>query len=204
MTTRLECAHAETLAGAIALGEALECERERYRAHLAICARCRHQFGGERQIERVMAVPAQAYETERWEPDLRSALRRRRRASALWKPAALVGAAAIAVFGIQTMRHYPTVTAQRTPVSQSSSEQAERAVAVLNTQTMPRREQRAESLVVAPTLPATRDVTLRLRMNARGVATGCTIAKSSGDGAIDAAVCRAALRVSPVSAKHPY
>lgn len=204
MTTRLECAHAEALAGAIALGEAMDCERERYRAHLATCARCRHEFGGERQIERVMAVPAQAHETERWEPDLRSAWRQPRRRPAVWKSAALVAAAAIVIFGIQTMRQHPTVATQRSAASQSSSQQAERAVAVLNTQTMPRREQRAESLAVTSTLPATRDVILRLRMNGRGAPTSCTIAKSSGDGAIDDAVCRAALRMSPASIKHPY
>lgn len=203
MTTRLECAHAEALAGAIALGEAMECERERYRGHLAVCARCRHEFGGERQIERVMAVPAQARETERWEPDLRSGWRQPRSRPAVWKPAALVAAAAVAVFGIQTMQHHPAAST-RTPPSQGSSAQAERAVAVLNTQTMPRREHQAESLVVGATVPASRDVTLRLRVNAAGVPTSCTIAKSSGDAAIDHAVCRAALRVSPVTAKHPY
>ena len=62
------CSHAEILAGAIALGEASEAEREEYRQHIATCAACLRAFGGEREIERVMAAVAQAREVETWEP----------------------------------------------------------------------------------------------------------------------------------------
>ena len=48
-------AAAETLAGAIALGEATDQERDAYRRHLAVCRACLDAFGGEREIERVMA-----------------------------------------------------------------------------------------------------------------------------------------------------
>jgi TonB family protein len=71
-----ECARAETLAGAIALGEASDVERDAYRRHVATCGGCLTAFGGEREIERVMHTVALARETETWEPDLRGALRR--------------------------------------------------------------------------------------------------------------------------------
>jgi len=70
-----ECARTEMLAGAIALGEASDVERDAYRRHVATCARCLDAFGGEREIERVMSVIEQARTSESWEPDLR-ALRR--------------------------------------------------------------------------------------------------------------------------------
>jgi Gram-negative bacterial TonB protein C-terminal len=78
--TRTDCARAETLAGAIALEEATDGERDAYRRHLASCARCVETLGGEREIERVMSVVAQARDQESWEPDLRNALRNRTRA----------------------------------------------------------------------------------------------------------------------------
>jgi TonB family protein len=78
--TRTDCARAETLAGAIALQEATDGERDAYRRHLASCARCVETLGGEREIERVMSVVAQARDQESWEPDLRNALRDRTRA----------------------------------------------------------------------------------------------------------------------------
>src|SRR5271155_2569656 len=78
---RNECVQAETLAGAIALGEATDTERDIYRRHLAACKPCIDAFGGEREIERVMATVALAREDERWEPDLRSAVRDRQRAT---------------------------------------------------------------------------------------------------------------------------
>jgi TonB family protein len=78
--TRTDCARAETLAGAIALQEATDGERDVYRRHLASCARCVETLGGEREIERVMSVVASARDGESWEPDLRNALRDRSRA----------------------------------------------------------------------------------------------------------------------------
>jgi TonB family protein len=88
----------EALAGAIALDEATERERDTYRGHLALCARCVESFGGERDIARVMSVVAQARDEESWEPDLRAALRDRTRMRRnAWRLGLGVGAAALAV-----------------------------------------------------------------------------------------------------------
>ena len=72
-----ECARAEILAGAIALNEATDDDRETYRRHLAVCVRCIAAFGGEREIERTMAVLSAAREAESWAPDVRVAGRAR-------------------------------------------------------------------------------------------------------------------------------
>lgn len=71
------CARSEMLAGAIALGEATEAERDAYRRHLAACGRCVDLFGGEREIERVMGTVAAARDTEVWQADVTPALARR-------------------------------------------------------------------------------------------------------------------------------
>jgi TonB family protein len=72
-----ECVRAETLAGAIALGEATDAEREAYRRHLAGCGNCVVLLCGERELERVAGAVAQARDAESWEPDLRAALQAR-------------------------------------------------------------------------------------------------------------------------------
>jgi hypothetical protein len=186
MTTRTECARAETLAGAIAIGEALESERGEYRAHLAGCSRCVEAFGGEREIERVMSLTARARDDERWEPDLRKALLRRRTPGRAWGWAA---AAAIAIaIGSAFALQKPLTVAERPHVM---SQRDASAVASLGTQSGARREGRAESLVVESGAPVT--AALRLSVDGRGAALHCTITKSSGDTALDAAVCRAAL-----------
>jgi TonB family protein len=73
------CGDAEILAGAIALGEACDSERDAYRLHLSGCGRCVETLGGEREIERVMQRVADARDTETWEPSIRP-LRARRQA----------------------------------------------------------------------------------------------------------------------------
>jgi TonB family protein len=70
-----DCKRAEVLAGAVALGEASDVERDEYRRHLSGCGRCITALCGEREIERTMQAVAQARDTESWEPDLRAALR---------------------------------------------------------------------------------------------------------------------------------
>ena len=99
-----ECARAEVLAGAVALGEATDAEREEYRRHLSGCGRCVTTLGGERDIERVMGVVAQARDAETWEPDLRSALvaRYRQRANHWRWGISGVTAAIVASIGIHT------------------------------------------------------------------------------------------------------
>lgn len=61
----------EALAGAIALGEATDEERNEYREHIASCAECLNALGGEREIERVAGSVHDARESEVWQPDLR-------------------------------------------------------------------------------------------------------------------------------------
>jgi hypothetical protein len=196
MTTRCDCADARLLAGGIALNEATEHERDSYRAHLANCARCRSELGGERQIERVMSIPAQAREAERWEPDVRNHRRQPHFGTALWKWAAVAAVVALVFLGIRAMQQRPSV-AVVAPAAHAPTLQDERAIAVLNNQTMPQREHRAESLVVGSAVSATRNVTLRMRVDARGIPTSCAIAQSSGNAALDRVVCRAVLRGTP-------
>lgn len=116
-----QCARAEVLAGAVALGEATDAERDEYRRHLTSCSRCVTTLGGERDIERVMSVVAQARDAETWQPDLRSALvaRYRQRANH-WRwgvsgvVAALVASIGIHAFlaaGIPTSQSQPPVPA---------------------------------------------------------------------------------------------
>jgi len=74
----------ETLAGAIALGEAAEGQRLEYREHIASCPDCLRALGGERELERTAETVATARQSEVWEPDLRDAIARRiRRGSRL-------------------------------------------------------------------------------------------------------------------------
>ncbi len=80
-----DCARAEILAGAIALGEASETERDDYRRHIAACPSCLRALGGEREIERVMQTVRSAAESEVWEPvPLRAGERRMRTVRRAW------------------------------------------------------------------------------------------------------------------------
>jgi outer membrane biosynthesis protein TonB len=88
------CARTEVLAGAIALDEASAVEREEYRNHLATCVACVDAFGGERAIERTMAVVAEAKAGETWEP-LPRALRSRAHVLPLRAAAVAVAAAVV-------------------------------------------------------------------------------------------------------------
>ncbi len=187
--TNCNCMEAELLAGTIALGEADEPQLERYRRHLAICAECRSELGGERDIARVMATTAAARDAERWQPDLRAARRTRRSARiSVWQLVAGAAAAAAIVLGVQ---HAGKHSSSAVPVASVSSEQAERAIAALGNQTGPRREHQAESLVV-DSAPAT--MALKMRIDGRGTPERCTVTKSSGHRSLDEAVCRAAMR----------
>jgi TonB family protein len=104
------CSRAEILAGAVALGEATEVERDEYRNHIATCASCLAALGGEREIERVMSTIAQARDAETWEPVARR-LGERSRVRA-WQAAIAVLAAVVALsFGVHTL----LATAVRAP-----------------------------------------------------------------------------------------
>lgn len=85
----------ETIAGAIALGEATQDERRQYREHLTSCRACLDALGGEHEIERTAAVVGHARESEVWEPrgaDLFSRERKRH--------TRLVGATTVACLAI--------------------------------------------------------------------------------------------------------
>lgn len=100
-----ECARAEVLAGAVALGEASDAEREQYRRHIAACRRCVSAFGGEREIERTASVVAAARESETWQPDLRGWMtaRRKRRATTWRFGLSGVAAAIVLSLGIHAL-----------------------------------------------------------------------------------------------------
>jgi hypothetical protein len=183
-----QCSLAETLAGAIAVGEAGDAERETYRAHLAGCERCLQELGGERDVERVMAAVSQARDDERWEPDVRKALAARR-TPATWKWGAAAAAVFIAIAGGFLLEKKP----QAAPAPPTISAREARAVAALGTESAAPREGRAESLIVGTETPVTS--AFALSVDRRGTPLRCTITKSSGDGVLDRAVCRAALRV---------
>jgi TonB family protein len=86
------------LAGAVALGEASDAEREQYRRHIAACRRCIAAFGGEREIERTANVVALARDGETWEPDLRGWMTARQKRRAMTWRFGLSGiAAALAI-----------------------------------------------------------------------------------------------------------
>jgi anti-sigma factor RsiW len=189
MTSRDDCSTAQALAGAIALGEANDSERDRYRAHLAGCAHCVNELGGERELERVIAVVAQARDDERWEPDIRKALARRHAPRRAWSWAATFAVAVIVVAGFLAGEKKPQATAPQHTVSAKDV----RAIAALDTQTAPRREGRAESLVVGSAVPVT--TAFAVSVDQRGIPLRCSITKSSGYSAVDRAVCRAALQV---------
>ncbi|MGB8966615.1 MAG: energy transducer TonB [Candidatus Cybelea sp.] len=236
MTTRTDCARAEILAGAIALGEAGDAERDAYRGHLAGCGRCLADLGGEREIERVMAIALQAQSEERWEPDIRKAAIRRPKLAYVWKWSAALATTAILILAVRATQQQAVIphphamvvvhnVVTLTPPARSTSAQEEHAIAALDTQTAPRREHRAESLVVGSATIADRDAmplggengilphpsavaydehaegttAFEVRVDQRGLPRQCTITKSSGFPALDQSVCRAAMqaRYSP-------
>jgi hypothetical protein len=185
MSAPADCGAAERLAGAIALDEACDAEREVYRNHLARCPQCVSQLGGERDIERVMTSVARARDDERWEPDLRPSLARNRSARPRWSAIAAIAAAAMVILVVRVVEKpastapQPAVTAQET-----------RSLAALGTQTAPHREGRAESLAVEP---AAFSATVELNVNARGTPVRCAVAKSSGNAVLDRSMCRTAM-----------
>lgn len=198
MSDTAACESAHTLAGAIALGEARDEQRDAYRRHVAGCARCLKDLGGEREIERTMRTVAQARASERWEPDVRARVPRSRapRGSGVWAglAAAAVFAAVLVWFGHGRAPVSPirAVTPQR-----PAEPAAARAVAALGTQAVPRLENRADLIAVGPAVrsPKASGLTaaFAVGLDAKGRPVSCTITSSSGEPALDAAVCRAAM-----------
>lgn len=194
MNVRANCESAETLAGAIALGEAGQHEREAYRAHLSQCERCLNELGGEREIERVMTTVAQARDSERWEPrvSLKTA-HRRRSARAFGWTAGFAACAAMLVLFFAPMRTPRPVAAPQS-VARVSHDQRDSAIAALETQTSPKTESAAESLAVGEPVTPAHATTFQVTLDPRGLPVNCTIVKSSGQASRDAAICGAAMR----------
>lgn len=195
-----QCAQAEILAGAIALGEAGDSERNAYRAHLSTCRRCLDATGGEREIERVMLLVAQARDQERWQPDVRRVFSRTRSRQRIWTWGTALAALAafLVVTRAVTQQHHPMVvhgvTTARGVQSESRLAAEARAVAALDTQTVPKREHRAESLAFGPAGGVGGTMTLQVSVDERGKPTRCTIVKRSGHVALDTTVCRAVMQ----------
>jgi hypothetical protein len=182
------CTSAEILAGAIALGEAGDEQRHAYREHLSTCRRCLATIGGEREIERVINVVAQARDQEQWQPDVRRALARIPVRRYGWKwGVGLAAAGALTVAILATQRHAPVAV-------RSVAMPDVAAVAALGTQTMPQREHRAESLAFTSAQTSRATITFEVRLNERGKPTRCTIIKHSGRASLDAALCDAVMR----------
>ena len=188
MIRRVDCDAAQRLAGTIALGEASDDQRVAYRGHLAVCQRCVRELGGERDIERTMAVVAQARDAESWEPDLRAVLAKGRKRRFSWAYGVALAAAALAAIAGTRLTEAPKALR---PAAHAISSQETQAIAALDTQTAPRREGRAESLKFASTAPPT---SLELRVDQRGDPVRCTILRTSGNSALDASICRTAMR----------
>jgi TonB family protein len=148
-----DCVRAEVLAGAVALGEASDVERDEYRRHLSGCQSCISGLGGEREIERTMRVVALARETENWEPDLRAAVRlgRVRRVRFAWGVglSALAAVAVVAV-GVHALSSAPVGQMGATPKHPLLIGYDGRRIVLDRRTPAPRPAQRARVASVAP------------------------------------------------------
>ncbi|MBV9234081.1 MAG: hypothetical protein JO030_08570 [Candidatus Eremiobacteraeota bacterium] len=108
----------------------------------------------------------------------------------LWGWSALAAVLVVALTASALTQHHPTAAPQSVHAQTIARDDA-RAIAVLDTQTGPRREHQAESLAVGPAI-ATRRVTVQLTIRAQGNPTRCIVTSSSGDRALDLALCRVA------------
>ena len=113
-----DCTRAEINAGALALGEATDAQRDEYRGHVARCAPCLTSLGGERDIERTMRLVAQARDEESWTPHVRLDFRERsggtRRA---WQFGLAAAAVAVLALGARALVPAgPASTIQRVAV----------------------------------------------------------------------------------------
>lgn len=197
MNIGADCGQAEILAGAIALGEADDTQRHAYREHLSICRRCLSTIGGEREIERVMSVVAEAREQEHWEPQPRSVFSRAQtRRPVLQWAAALAAAVVVAFVARQTYATRPVVVhSVAMPAKTSvSAEQEARVVAALGTQAGPRHEPHAESLAFNARAGAAQSVTVKVSFDAHGKPTHCTGAHPVGDPQLVSTLCNFVMR----------
>jgi len=116
----------ESLAGAIALGEATDADRRAYREHIASCAQCLNELGGEHELARTNAIVGEARDAEVWDPQLGNVLRRRSRGLS---PVVRFAAAFAITFGVAASAlHYFSLPARTAPVSAASYVPASGAV----------------------------------------------------------------------------
>jgi TonB family protein len=109
----------EALAGAIALGEATDADRRAYREHIAHCAACLRELGGEHELVRTSAVVAEARDGEVWSPQPQNVLRRRSLGLA---PAVRFAAAFAVTFGLAAASlHYVSLPARTAPVQSAAN-----------------------------------------------------------------------------------
>ncbi len=191
------CTQAEILAGAIALGEASDAERHAYREHLSTCPRCVEAVGGEHEIERIVSFIALARDQERWQPDVRDSFTRPARARFGRPWAAGLAVAIVAALALILYRpHAPhVVTSAAVPVHAQLAQPDARAIAALGTQSLPRREHRAESLAFTSPDGMHRTITFEVRLDGHGRPTRCTIVNGSPDnGKLGASLCDAVMR----------
>lgn len=137
-----DCARAESNAGALALGEASEEQRDEYRAHVARCAPCLNVLGGERDIERTMRLVTVARDEESWAPQAESDFKERagvaRHAWQFGLAAAAVallwfGARAfVPVAGVPTAEHVAVVAHQPATTTNERSATAGHDLVVLH------------------------------------------------------------------------
>ncbi len=105
----------ESLAGAIALGEATDADRRAYREHIAGCTECLTELGGEHELARTNAIVAEARDGEVWNPQLGSVFRRRSRGLS---PVVRFAAAFAVTFGLAAAAlHYFAVPVRNTQAS---------------------------------------------------------------------------------------
>ena len=103
----------ESIAGAIALGEATDAERRAYRQHIAHCAQCLRELGGEHELARTAQIVATARDEEVWDPQLGNVFRRR---SGMASPAVRFAAAFTMTFAAAAAAvHYLSVPAATPP-----------------------------------------------------------------------------------------
>lgn len=181
-----DCARAEVIAGALALQEATDAERDAYRRHLAQCSRCADELLGELEFERMGRVLVQARSDERWEPDVRGAFQRRKARSAWRFGLASIGAASVAAAACLVL----LFAGRQAPAPPLAALREQALAAVRTVPTAPFAAQRAESLSVLPASGAS----IQIGLDRRGNPTNCSVTKSSGSVSLDKQICKNALK----------
>ncbi|MFY9709381.1 MAG: hypothetical protein WAK88_04360, partial [Candidatus Cybelea sp.] len=159
--------------------------------------RCLVSIGGEREIERVMSVIGQAREQEQWQPQARSLFSRAKSRAPILRWSAAVVAALLVVFvARQGYQNHPVVVNSVTPPAKTSvtAEQEARVIAALGTQSVPKREHRAESLAFSARENAAQTITVKVSFNAAGKPTHCKGVHHANSQKLVATLCDMVMR----------